>query len=214
MVLPAILALLGTRVNSLAPAFLQRAAEREARPAESGFWYRLSRFVMRRPGPIAAASATLLIALGIPFLRIKFTAVDATVLPTAASARQVDTAMKTEFPPHRDSPIRSSSTAPTGPSSRELSAEARAPAGRRGGRRQPQRLAGGRRRDRRDLPVRPAHRAQPGRSSATIRDLPARAGDVQVTGFTADFIDRKSSLAATCPWRWRSSRSRPSWCCS
>src|SRR6476619_1619405 len=106
VVRPAILALLGTRVNSLAPAFLQARAEREARPTESGFWYRLSRFVMRRPGPIAAASATLLIALGIPFFGIKFTAVDATVLPTSASARQVDTAMKTEFPPHRDSPIR------------------------------------------------------------------------------------------------------------
>src|SRR2546423_847283 len=104
-VLPAILVLLGTRVNSLAPAFLQRRAERDARPDESGFWYRLSRFVMRRPGPIAGASATLLIALGIPFFGINFTSVDATVLPTSASARQVDTAMKTEFPPHRDLPI-------------------------------------------------------------------------------------------------------------
>ncbi len=100
IVLPAILALLGTRVNSLAPAFLQRRAERDARPAESGFWYRLSRFVMRRPGRIAAASAALMIALGIPFLSIKFTSVDPTVLPESASARQVDTALKTEFPPH------------------------------------------------------------------------------------------------------------------
>ena len=118
IVLPAILALLGTRVNSLAPAFLQRRAERDARPAESGFWYRLSRFVMRRPGRIAAASAALMIALGIPFLSIKFTSVDATVLPESASARQVDTALKADFPPHRDSPIE---LAVTGASGAELS---------------------------------------------------------------------------------------------
>src|SRR5262249_41058613 len=39
VVLPAILALLGHRVNALAPKRLQRAADRDARPAESGFWY-------------------------------------------------------------------------------------------------------------------------------------------------------------------------------
>ena len=49
VVLPAMLALLGPRINALAPKRLQRAADRDARPAESGFWYRLSRFVMRRP---------------------------------------------------------------------------------------------------------------------------------------------------------------------
>jgi uncharacterized membrane protein YdfJ with MMPL/SSD domain len=103
-VLPAVLALLGTRVNGLAPAFLQRRAERDARPAESGFWYRLSRFVMRRPIGIATATAALLIVLGIPFYSIKFTSVDAQVLPGSASARQVDNVMRAEFPPFRDTP--------------------------------------------------------------------------------------------------------------
>src|SRR5215208_5849187 len=42
-VLPAVLALLGHRVNAWAPAFLQRRAERDATRTESGFWYRLSR---------------------------------------------------------------------------------------------------------------------------------------------------------------------------
>ena len=58
-VLPAVLTLLGTRVNSLAPRFLQRRAEADTRPDEHGFWYRLSRFVMRRPIPIATLSAAL-----------------------------------------------------------------------------------------------------------------------------------------------------------
>ena len=72
VVLPALLSVLGPRVNALAPKRLQRAADRDARPAESGFWYRLSQFVMRRPGRIAIAAAATLIALGIPFASIKF----------------------------------------------------------------------------------------------------------------------------------------------
>jgi uncharacterized membrane protein YdfJ with MMPL/SSD domain len=105
IVLPAILALLGTRVNSLAPPFLHRRAESDARPMSHGFWYRLSRTVMRVPGRIALASAALLIALGIPFLSIDFTSVDARVLPESASARQVDDALRSDFPPFRTTPI-------------------------------------------------------------------------------------------------------------
>src|SRR5947209_15198889 len=78
-VLPAILTVLGPRVNALAPKRLQRAAEHEARPDEHGFWYRLSHLVMRRPAPIAIASAALLIALGIPFTHTKFIQADARV---------------------------------------------------------------------------------------------------------------------------------------
>jgi uncharacterized membrane protein YdfJ with MMPL/SSD domain len=105
VILPAVLVLLGPRVNSLAPRRLQTAALRDARPASSGGWYRLSRTVMRRPGLVAASSAALLIALGIPFLSIKFTSVDVTVLPHSASARQVDDRMRADFPPNRSRPI-------------------------------------------------------------------------------------------------------------
>src|SRR3954449_8412465 len=68
VILPAVLSILGPRVNALAPRFLQRRAERDATQTQEGFWYRLSRFVMRRPIPIATLSAGLLIVLGIPFL--------------------------------------------------------------------------------------------------------------------------------------------------
>ncbi len=105
IVLPAVLALLGARVNALSPAFLHRRAERDARPASEGFWYRLSQFVMRFPGRVAAASAALLIALGIPFFGIEFTSVDAQTLPESASARQVDDALRADFPPFRNTPI-------------------------------------------------------------------------------------------------------------
>jgi uncharacterized membrane protein YdfJ with MMPL/SSD domain len=104
-VLPAVLTLLGSRVNAGAPGFLQRRAEADARPAHTGFWYRLSRFVMRRPVPVATLSALLLIVLGLPFLGIKFNTVDPTVLPESASARQAYDTVSKEFPPYRDTPI-------------------------------------------------------------------------------------------------------------
>jgi RND superfamily putative drug exporter len=104
-VLPALLSVLGPRINALAPRQLQRAAEREARPAQAGAWYRISRLVMRRPVVIAASSAALLIALGIPFWGIKFIQADARVLPATTSARQVNDALQAHFPPNRTSPL-------------------------------------------------------------------------------------------------------------
>jgi uncharacterized membrane protein YdfJ with MMPL/SSD domain len=104
-VLPAVLTLLGTRVNSLAPAFLQRRAEADTRADESGFWYRLSRFIMRRPVPVATLSGLLLILLGLPFLGIKFNTVDPSVLPKSASSRQAYEIVNHRFPPYREAPI-------------------------------------------------------------------------------------------------------------
>jgi len=115
VVLPALLAVLGPRVNALAPTWLQRAAERDARPAQRGGWYRLSRFVMRRPAQIALASAAFLIALGIPFfMSIKFTDVTASALPATASARVVDNSLTSDFPPNRTSPVEVVVGAPAG----------------------------------------------------------------------------------------------------
>jgi RND superfamily putative drug exporter len=105
VVLPALLTVLGPRVNALAPTWLQRAADRDARPAQSGAWYRLSRFVMRRPARVAVLSTAFLITLGIPFTGIKFVSVSAGALPHSASARQVDDTLARDFPPNRTSPV-------------------------------------------------------------------------------------------------------------
>jgi uncharacterized membrane protein YdfJ with MMPL/SSD domain len=105
VVLPAMLALLGPRVNSVAPKWLQRAAHRDARPAESGFWYRVSQMVSRRPRTVAVLSAAALLALGVPFASIKFLPTDAGVLPGSASSYRVDAALRTAFPPGRTSPL-------------------------------------------------------------------------------------------------------------
>jgi RND superfamily putative drug exporter len=197
VVLPAILAALGTRVNALAPAFLQRRAEREARPAEAGFWYRLSRFVMRRPAPIAIASAAFLIALGMPFLSIEFTSADATVLPASASARQVDTAMDTEFPPHRDAPIELAVSGADRDQLQKLSARAEKVPG-VAAVNPPVRLSRGVT----EIDVISRHDALSDRGqdvAAALRDMPTGSASVQVTGFSAHFIDTKSSLADHLP---------------
>jgi RND superfamily putative drug exporter len=106
LVLPAILAVLGPRVNSLAPRRLQRSAAADARPAATGFWYRLSRFVARRPGRIALSATIVLVAAGLPFLGIRFVVADAEVLPAEASARQADDALDRRFEPHVSEPVR------------------------------------------------------------------------------------------------------------
>ena len=124
VVLPALLALLGPRVNALAPGRLQRAADRDARPAEAGFWYRLSRFVIARPGRIALLTAAALIALGVPFASIKFLPANAGMLPTSASSYRVDSALHTAFPPGRTSPLEVVVGAPAG--SRQVTALRRA----------------------------------------------------------------------------------------
>jgi RND superfamily putative drug exporter len=104
IVLPAVLALLGNRINSLAPRRLRRAVDADVRSTESGFWYRLAHLIMRRPGRIALASATLMIVLGLPFLRVEFTSVDARVLPANSEVRKVSDALDRDFPPRRTTP--------------------------------------------------------------------------------------------------------------
>jgi RND superfamily putative drug exporter len=105
-VLPALLAVLGPRVNALSPQRLRHAAERDARPERRGAWYRLAQFVTGRPAPVALVSAAALIALGIPFFtQIRFITADARVLPQTASAHEVQTALDTQFPPNRTTPL-------------------------------------------------------------------------------------------------------------
>jgi len=105
VVLPAVLVLLGHRVNALAPARLRRSAERDARAAHDGAWYRLAVFVMRRSGRIAVAVGLVLIAIAIPFAHAKFVPVDASVLPQSTQARQVDDAVRADGLLHAITPL-------------------------------------------------------------------------------------------------------------
>ncbi len=103
--LPALLAALGPRVNALSPHRWQLAMHRDAAQVQAGFWYRMSRFVMRRAAIIAAGASIMLIAAGLPFLRIEFTGVDASVLPPERSARVVSDALAKDFPEGSGPPV-------------------------------------------------------------------------------------------------------------
>jgi len=96
-VVPALFALLGTRINAF--------AVRSTRPPREGGWYRFAHFVMRRPLPIAIGAAALLIVLGLPFLGVRFTGVNALVLPSSASARQAEVALRAHFPAGLVAPV-------------------------------------------------------------------------------------------------------------
>jgi putative drug exporter of the RND superfamily len=89
--LPALLAVLGPRVNSL------RLLRRDPKPVGEGVWHRIATIVMRRPVPIAVAVTALLLLLGLPFLRIQFGLPDDRVLPTSASSRQVQDDIRSRF---------------------------------------------------------------------------------------------------------------------
>ncbi len=112
IVLPAILSLLGERVNALSFGRLRRAADEEARSVAASPWYRLAHAVMRRPATVAIATTVLLITLSSPFLGIRFTAVDADVLPKETPARQVADALENQFPENGASPVQIAVRAP------------------------------------------------------------------------------------------------------
>ena len=192
-VLPAVLALLGERVNSLSPKFLQRRAEADSRPASEGFWYRLSRLVMRVPGRIALASATFLIILGIPFLSINFTSVDAQVLPEDTSARMVDDELRAEFPPFHDSPVQvyaegsAAEVKSIADEARRLDGVAEVLP--------PQQLEG----NAWAIEVVSSDAPLADRSQDLVADLRSADSSALVTGFTANFLDLQDSLAEHLP---------------
>ena len=196
-VLPALLAVLGPRVNALSLKRWQVAMHRDAAHVRAGPWYRLTQTVMRRPGPIAAATAALLIAMGLPFLRIEFTGVDAGVLPTERSARVVDDALETEFPRGPTAPIivlagagERGRDAATG-YARDLSElDGVASVGR------PEQAGGYWRID--VVPSGDALSASAKRLVKDIRGSPP-SFPVQVTGGTAGFLDQQSSLGDSLP---------------
>jgi RND superfamily putative drug exporter len=91
LVLPAILAVLGHRVNSLT------LWKRSVSPPEEGFWHRTAMLVMRRPVPFATGAIAVLLLLGAPFLGLRLTQPDDRVLPPGDDGRVVGDVLREEF---------------------------------------------------------------------------------------------------------------------
>jgi RND superfamily putative drug exporter len=97
VVLPAVLSLLGHKVNAIATRRWRRSAERTARPEEQGAWYRLARFVMRYPIAITVVATAGLLALGTPSFGARLTGLDASTLPASPNTTEFQARVKGEF---------------------------------------------------------------------------------------------------------------------
>src|SRR6266851_2682316 len=206
-VMPALLAVLGYRVNALRIRRSVRAPRGgEAGGDEaSGAWYRIAHSVMRRPVVYVVVIVIALLALGSPFRHIAWGGTDARALPASAAPHIVQDALSRDFPANSTTPIEAIAQfgAPaTGP------AQQAALAGYVG------RLANvpgvtsaqvtGVHGDvaRVDLRYAPDSVSVAARAIVTqVRSVPGPAGaHVLVGGGTAQLVDELASLGRTLPW--------------
>jgi putative drug exporter of the RND superfamily len=101
VVTPAAIVLLGPRLDALDVRKLGRRMlgrpDPIHQPVEQLFWYRSTKFVMRRAVPIGLAVVALLLVLGLPFFGVKWGMPDDRVLPTSASAHAVGDQLRHDF---------------------------------------------------------------------------------------------------------------------
>jgi RND superfamily putative drug exporter len=101
VITPAVISMLGDRLDSLDVRRLFRRvlgrAEPVPRPIEEQFWYRSTKFVMKRAIPIGLAGVVVLVVLGAPFLGVRPGFPDDRVLPSSASAHQVGDRLRGDF---------------------------------------------------------------------------------------------------------------------
>jgi len=101
--LPAVLGLLGDRIDSLRIPIVGRRSV-GANP-EGRFWSAVVRRVLRRPGLSLAVSAGLLIALTLPLLGIKIGTSGVTTLPDRFVSKQGFVALERDFPGTTTDPV-------------------------------------------------------------------------------------------------------------
>jgi len=106
--LPALLGMLGPRVNALSVAGLLRRLglrrERAGEPRRSR-WEQVAHGVMRRPITVLVPVLAFLLVLGTPYLRLEQGVPDATVMPAGVSSRDAWVALQTDFRPGETTPI-------------------------------------------------------------------------------------------------------------
>jgi trehalose monomycolate/heme transporter len=198
-VLPALLAVLGHRVNALR---IRRSVQRPPRDESSGAWYRLARSVMRRPLVYVTVITIALLALAAPFLRISWGGTDARTLPASSTIRQVSEALDSEFPVNSTAPIEALITgagaSAGGPALASYLHRIDAIPGVTAA------TVTGVRGDvvRVDIGYTPDTMSSAARHIVTeIRDLAPPAGTtVLVGGTTAGLVDELASLGSTLPW--------------
>ncbi|MEM8747614.1 MAG: MMPL family transporter [Actinomycetota bacterium] len=118
--LPALLAVLGPRVNTW--SFGRPGATRR----RENVWGRLGARVIRRPGIVAAATVALLLFVGLPFLNVEFGNADARTLPEGDPARVAIETLENDFASNESAnfPIVADHTDGSVPSDAEIEAYA------------------------------------------------------------------------------------------
>jgi len=100
-ILPALLAVLGHRINALSLQRLFRRRSLSQRYDVSvetrGMWYRISEIVMQHPVVVGLTVLAILVTLGLPFLRVAFATPDVKVLSTQQEARIVSNRLSQDF---------------------------------------------------------------------------------------------------------------------
>lgn len=113
-VLPALLGLLGHRVDALSVRRLfRRGSPKPVEALDRGFWYRLAHSIMRRPVLYAVGVLAVLLLAGAPFLRVEFGGIDARALPAGTESRVVSETLDRDFVQNGQSPIEAIVTLPS-----------------------------------------------------------------------------------------------------
>ncbi|HEY4382854.1 MAG TPA: MMPL family transporter [Ktedonobacteraceae bacterium] len=108
--LPAALSIIGLRINALPvrlPRLWRRKTPEQAVELEpqSGFWYRLSQFVMQYPVRVLIPVLLLLLSFGFPFIFVRFSAPDASILPANVPSREAYDLLAQRFDSSETTPI-------------------------------------------------------------------------------------------------------------
>ena len=105
--LPALLAVLGPRIDAL--------RIRPEPPEHGGFWEGLAGRIMRRPWAFLLPTLLLLLALGAPFLHVRLSSPDASILPRDLESRQGYDILIDQFGAGQSAPILVAVQATDGP---------------------------------------------------------------------------------------------------
>src|SRR6266487_3066978 len=100
-ILPALLAVLGHRINALSIQRLFRRKSSSQRQVSSnetqGAWYRIAEMVMQHPVVVGLTVLAILVTLGLPFWRVAFSTPDVKVLASNQEARIVSDTLSRDF---------------------------------------------------------------------------------------------------------------------